>query len=79
LWKQPGIGRVSLALIQAIQQPRIGLSVGLSALLSSKPEKASGLRAQASFQLFCCHPVVKTIWDKSSTFGSHPGHENNPG
>jgi hypothetical protein len=79
LWKQPEIGRAPPALIQAMKQPRIGLSVGLSALLSSKPEKALGLRAQASFQLFFSNPVVKTTWSRSSASSSHLGHENNLG
>jgi hypothetical protein len=63
--KQPGIGQAPLALVQVMQQPRIGSSVGLSALLSSKPKKALGLRAQASFQLICSYPVVKTTRDRS--------------
>jgi hypothetical protein len=62
-----------------MKQPRIGLSVGLSALLSSKPKKALRLRAQASFQLFYSHPVMKITRDSSSTSGSHPSRENNPG
>jgi hypothetical protein len=38
-----------------------------------------GFRAQASVQLFCSHPFVKTTWDRASTSGSHPGYENNLG
>jgi hypothetical protein len=64
-------------------------------LLSCKPEKTwdkvrssifsalllliCKLWAQASFQFFCSHPVVKKTQDWASTSGSHLGHENNPG
>jgi hypothetical protein len=79
LWKQIGIGRAPLALIQVVRTTQDRFECQPFCLTLIQASKDLGLRAQASFQLCCSHPVVKTTRDRSSTTSSHPGHENNPG
>jgi hypothetical protein len=57
--KQPRIGRAPMALIQAVKTTRDRFECRLIRLTLIQAWKDLGLRAQASFQLFCSHPVVK--------------------